>query len=201
MCPGQSASLYAPRGGRVSHGTSFLAPGSLARRRLARVIRAGKNVPPVFSDTRQWTVFYVFLHAKTPPTTPTSAARRRTARATGVDLRPPLPVALVPSLLYFLRPPLRPPLPVALARLRACSIAVAVACSSRNRRCSAQRHQHSKHSCRCCCCCSLSSSLAEGRTETPQTRKMPAPTGPASGRIAVKKGHQARSKKPTRRTF
>ena len=47
----------------------------------------------------------------------------------------------------------------------------------------------------------LISSRAEGRTETPQTRKMPAPTGPASGRIAVKKGHQARSKKPTRRTF
>ena len=45
------------------------------------------------------------------------------------------------------------------------------------------------------------SSLAEGRTETPQTRKMLAPTGPASGRIAVKKGHQERSKKPTRRTF
>ena len=38
MCPGQSASLYAPEGDRVSHGTSFLAPGSLARRRLARVI-------------------------------------------------------------------------------------------------------------------------------------------------------------------
>ena len=45
-------------------------------------------------------------------------------------------------------------------------------------------------------------SLAEGRTETPQTRKTLAPTGgPASGRIAVKKGHQARYKKPRRRTF
>jgi len=40
----------------------------------------------------------------------------------------------------------------------------------------------------------LISSLAEGRTDTPQTRKMLAPTGPASGRIAVKKGHQERSK-------
>ena len=38
MCPGQSASLCAPSGGRVSHGTSFLAHGSLAQRRLARVI-------------------------------------------------------------------------------------------------------------------------------------------------------------------
>jgi len=41
----------------------------------------------------------------------------------------------------------------------------------------------------------LINSLAEGRTETPQTRKMPAPTGPGGGRIAMKKGHQARSKK------
>ena len=47
----------------------------------------------------------------------------------------------------------------------------------------------------------LISSLAEGRTDTPQTRKMPAPTGPTSGRIAVKKGHPERSKQPTRRTF
>ena len=38
MRPGQSASLYAPSEDRVSHGTSFLAPGSLARRRHARVI-------------------------------------------------------------------------------------------------------------------------------------------------------------------
>ena len=38
LCPGQSASLCAPEGGRFPHGTSFLAPGSLARRRLARVI-------------------------------------------------------------------------------------------------------------------------------------------------------------------
>jgi len=38
MCPGQSVSLYAPEGDRVSRGTSFLAPGFLARRRLARVI-------------------------------------------------------------------------------------------------------------------------------------------------------------------
>ena len=35
---GQSASLCAPKEDRVSHGASFLAPGSLARRRLARVI-------------------------------------------------------------------------------------------------------------------------------------------------------------------
>ena len=33
----------------------------------------------------------------------------------------------------------------------------------------------------------LISSLAEGRTETPQTRKMPAPTGPGGGRIAMGK--------------
>ena len=53
----------------------------------------------------------------------------------------------------------------------------------------------------------LISSLAEGRTETPQTRQMLAPTGPASGRIAMGKGHhmskpwrtQTRSKKPRRR--
>ena len=45
------------------------------------------------------------------------------------------------------------------------------------------------------------SGLAEGRTETPQTRNMLAPTGPVSGRIAIKKGHQVRSKKPRRRTF
>ena len=38
MRPEQSASLYAPSEDRVSHGTSFLAPGSLARRRLARSI-------------------------------------------------------------------------------------------------------------------------------------------------------------------
>ena len=38
MRPGQSASFYAPEGDRVSHGTSFLVPGSLARRWLARVI-------------------------------------------------------------------------------------------------------------------------------------------------------------------
>ena len=38
MCPGQSAGFCAPRGGRVSHGASFLAPGSLARRRHERVI-------------------------------------------------------------------------------------------------------------------------------------------------------------------
>ena len=42
---------------------------------------------------------------------------------------------------------------------------------------------------------------AQGRTGTPQTRKTPAPTEPASGRIAVKKGHQTSSKKPRRRTF
>ena len=47
----------------------------------------------------------------------------------------------------------------------------------------------------------LINSLAEGRTETPQTRKMPAPTGPGGGRIAIKKGHQTRSKKPGRRTL
>ena len=48
----------------------------------------------------------------------------------------------------------------------------------------------------------LISSLAEGRTEMPpQTRKMPALTGPTSGRIAMKKGHQTRSQKPRRRTF
>ena len=41
---------------------------------------------------------------------------------------------------------------------------------------------------------------AQGRTETPQTRKMLAPTGPASGRIAMKKGHQARSLKRRCRT-
>ena len=42
-------------------------------------------------------------------------------------------------------------------------------------------------------------SLAEGRTEkTPQTRKMPAPTGPGGGRIAMKKGYQPRPKKPRR---
>ena len=35
MCPGENASLHAPRRDRVSHGTSFFAPGSLARRRLA----------------------------------------------------------------------------------------------------------------------------------------------------------------------
>ena len=38
MRPEQSASLYAPSEDRVSNGTSFLAPGSLARRRLARLI-------------------------------------------------------------------------------------------------------------------------------------------------------------------
>ena len=43
--------------------------------------------------------------------------------------------------------------------------------------------------------------LAEGRTETPQTRKTLAPAGPASGRIAMRKGHQSRSKKPRCRTF
>ena len=48
---------------------------------------------------------------------------------------------------------------------------------------------------------SMISGLAEGRTETPQTRKMLAPTGAASSRIAMKKGHQTRSKKPKRRTF
>ena len=49
----------------------------------------------------------------------------------------------------------------------------------------------------------LISSQAEGRTETPQARKMLAPTGHRAGqrRIAMKKGHQARSKKPRRRTF
>ena len=47
----------------------------------------------------------------------------------------------------------------------------------------------------------LISSLAECRTETPQTRKMPAPTGPGGGRIAMKKSHQTRSKKPRRRTL
>ena len=47
MRPGRSASLYAPEGDRVSHGTSFLAPGSLARRRLARVSHHHhqKNIP------------------------------------------------------------------------------------------------------------------------------------------------------------
>ena len=110
-----------------------------------------KTFPPFFSDTRQRTVFYVFLHANTPPATPTSAARRRTARANGVDLRPPLPVALFPSLLTSSA---RRSARRSRSRLRACSIAVAVACSSRNRRCSAQRHQNSKRSCRCCCCCS-----------------------------------------------
>ena len=38
MRPGQSATLRAPKGDRVSHGASFLTPGSLARRRPARVI-------------------------------------------------------------------------------------------------------------------------------------------------------------------
>ena len=47
---------------------------------------------------------------------------------------------------------------------------------------------------------SVIGSLAQGRTETPQTRKMLAPTGPARGRIAIKKGHQTRSKKPRYRT-
>ena len=35
-------------------------------------------------------------------------------------------------------------------------------------------------------------SLAEDRTETPQTRKMPAPTGPGGGRIAMKKDYHTK---------
>ena len=39
MCPGKSVSLCAPRGNRASHGGAvFCVPGSLARRRPARVI-------------------------------------------------------------------------------------------------------------------------------------------------------------------
>ena len=43
-------------------------------------------------------------------------------------------------------------------------------------------------------------SLSKGRIETPKTRKMLAPARPASGRIAMRKGHQTRSKKPRCRT-
>ena len=43
ICPGESASFHAPRGGRVSHGASFLRPWLLARRRLAREIHHHQN--------------------------------------------------------------------------------------------------------------------------------------------------------------
>ena len=47
----------------------------------------------------------------------------------------------------------------------------------------------------------ISSSRAEGRTETPQTRKMLAPVGPAFGPIDTHEGHQARSEKRGSRSF
>ena len=46
MRSGQSASLHAPRRDRVSHGTRFLAPSSLARRRLGCWLDAERSPRP-----------------------------------------------------------------------------------------------------------------------------------------------------------
>ena len=71
MCPGQSASLYAPEGDRVSHGTSFLAPGSLARRRLARAIHNHRYFFAACASKVRHS-----RHDRTPPSTKNRTAAR-----------------------------------------------------------------------------------------------------------------------------
>ena len=78
--PGQSASLYAPEGDRVSHGTSFLAPGSLARRRLARLIHHHHQNAMCQSRAKARGAIQcaaAWWHGQSPPVSPRCSHRPR----------------------------------------------------------------------------------------------------------------------------